>query len=257
MRKRIFPILLLVGLMAVAAWAAEDPMVGDWKLNPAKSKLTDEMKVTSLGSNKYSFDFGGDPETIVVDGTDQPGVLGTTLAVTAEGDDRWKVVRKKDGRVIITGIWTLSKDGRTLTDHFTAERPNGGTTSLDYVYERRGDGRQFAGDWVSTTEQVNSAYVMQVRAYEGDGLSFITPGGGGTKNVKFDGKDYANVGAIVDGLTSSVKRVNERTVEMTDKSKGKVLDTQEISVSDDGKTLTITVHAPERGDPDVLVFERQ
>jgi hypothetical protein len=34
-------------------------MVGDWKLNPQKSKLIDEMKVTSLGGNKYFFDFGG------------------------------------------------------------------------------------------------------------------------------------------------------------------------------------------------------
>lgn len=167
---RNFPLLLVMGLTAVLAWAADDPMVGDWKLNPGKSKLTDEMKVTSLGGNKYSFDFGGDPETIVVDGTDQPGVMGTTLAVSAESDDKWKVVRNKDGKVIVTGIWTLSKDGKTLTDHFTAERPSGGTTSLDYVYERRGNGRQFAGDWVSTTEKVNSAYVMQVRTYEGDGL---------------------------------------------------------------------------------------
>ena len=257
MVKRKFSLLLMVALIGGVAWAADDPMVGDWKLNPAKSKLTDEMKVTSLGGNKYSFDFGGDPETIVVDGTDQPGVLGTTLAVTAESDDRWKVVRKKDGKVIVTGIWTLSKDGRTLTDHFTAERPNGGATSLDYVYERTGDGHQFAGDWVSTTEQVNSAYVMQVRGYEGDGLSFISPGGGGTKNVKFDGKDYANVGAIVDGLTSAASRRNERTVEMTDKSNGKVMDRQEISVSQDGKTLTITAHIPGRSEPDVMVFERQ
>ena len=85
MFKRAFLLLLpLSCLVAGAALAADDPMVGDWKLNPQKSKLIDEMKVTSLGGNKYSFDFGaGPPETIVVDGTDQPGNFGTTFAVTA------------------------------------------------------------------------------------------------------------------------------------------------------------------------------
>jgi hypothetical protein len=41
------------------------------------------------------------PETIVVDGTDQPGHYGTTLSVVSEGDT-WKVIRKKDGRMQIS-----------------------------------------------------------------------------------------------------------------------------------------------------------
>jgi len=62
---------------------------------------------------------------------------------------------------------------------------------------------------------------------------------------------------VVDGLTASARRVNEHTVEMTDKISGKVRDTQEISVSPDGKTLTMTVHIPGRSEPDVQVFERE
>ncbi len=50
MCKRAFLLLPLACLAAAApAWAADDPMVGDWKLNPQKSTLSDEMKVTSLG----------------------------------------------------------------------------------------------------------------------------------------------------------------------------------------------------------------
>ena len=258
MLKRAFQLLLVVSLAWAAAWAKDDPFVGSWKLNPSKSVLTDVMKVESQGGNRYAFDLGGGiPENIVVDGTDQPGVFGTTLAVGAEGQDRWKVVRKKDGKVIVTGIWTLSKDGTSLTDHFTAFRPSGDIYSLDYVYKRTEGGSGFAGTWESASEQVNSAYVVEVKTYEGDGLSFINSGGAGTKNVKFDGKDYANAGAVVDGVACSARRVNERTVEMTDKISGRVVDMQEISVSDDGNTLTMTVHAPGRTKPNVLVFERQ
>jgi hypothetical protein len=104
---------------------------------------------------------------------------------------------------------------------------------------------------------MNSEVVLKVRAWEGDGFTFITQGGAGTKNLKLDGKEYANVGAVVDGQTASATRVNERTVELTDRFGGKVIDTQGMSLSADGKTLTITVHIPGRSEPDIEVFERQ
>ncbi|HXW90696.1 MAG TPA: hypothetical protein VEK33_09120 [Terriglobales bacterium] len=176
MFKRSLQLLLVTCLATGALWAGNDPFVGDWKLNPQKSKLSDEMKVTSLGGNKYSFDFGdGPPETIVVDGTDQPGNFGTTFAVTAVSPEEWKGVRKKDGRVEIEGIWKLSKDGNALQDDYTAISGSGKTIHLLYVYQRRGGGSSFAGDWVSTSEAVNSVFVLQVRPYGGDGLSFIDP----------------------------------------------------------------------------------
>lgn len=86
MFKRALP-LLVPCLLAGTLWAATDPFVGDWKLNASRSKLTDVMKVESLGTSKYAFDFIGDGkgEAIVVDGTDQPGIFGTTLSVTVEG----------------------------------------------------------------------------------------------------------------------------------------------------------------------------
>src|SRR5256885_3711274 len=73
--------LLLVGclftLFTGALWAADDPAVGEWKLNPSKSKLTDEMKVESVGANKYAFDFGGGTaEAVVADGSDHDGLGG-------------------------------------------------------------------------------------------------------------------------------------------------------------------------------------
>ena len=258
MFKRTFELLLVACLGTGALWAANDPFVGEWKLNPARSKLTDQMKVESVGANKYVFDFGGGSETIVVDGTDQPGNFGSTLSVTVEGPDTWKVIRKKDGRMLITATWKLSKDGNTLTDDFTGIEPNGSTFNLNYVYKRTAGSSGFAGTWESTSETVNSVFVLQVRPYEADGLSFIDPSEEETKNVKFDGKDYPNLGPnVVPGSASSVRRVNERTLEMTDKIDGKVMDAQQIELSSDLQTLTMTVHTVGRSEPTILVFERQ
>src|SRR5208282_3065375 len=118
MLKRLFLLLLLVAIVAITLRAANGSFVGKWKLNPEKSTLHDQMKVTSAGTNRYAFDFGGGAEVIVVNGTDQPGLEGSTLAVTAEAPRIWKVVRKKDGRMEISAIWTLSEDGNSLRDDF-------------------------------------------------------------------------------------------------------------------------------------------
>jgi hypothetical protein len=44
---------------------------------------------------------------------------------------------------------------------------------------------------------------------------------------------------------------------MTNKVNGKITQTQEMKLSSDLKTLTITVHVASRTKPDILVFERQ
>jgi hypothetical protein len=176
MALRSLRLLLVVFLFTGTLWAATDPFAGTWKLNPAKSKLTDQMKVEEAGPNKYTFIFSGDnAETIVADGRDQPGIFGTTFAVTVLSDHQWKLVRKTGGRLAISAIWDLSSDGNTLTDNYTGFRADGSTSNLRYMYTRTAGSAGFAGTWESTEEEVNSAYEMQVQTYEDNGLSFINP----------------------------------------------------------------------------------
>jgi hypothetical protein len=259
MSKRTIQLLMVACLVTGTSSAANDPFVGKWKLNPSKSTLTDQMKVEVVGANKYALDFGGgNPETVVADGTDQPGNFGTTVSITVERPDTWKVVRKKEGRTLITGIWKLSKDGETLSDTFRSNQPDGSTLSLDYVYKRTAAGSGFPGTWESTSEKVNSVYEFQIQPYGGDGLSFITPAEHETQNMRFDGKDYPDVGPDVPaGSVCSGRRAKERTLEMTDKIKGKVMDTRRVELSPDLKTLTMTVHPVGQSSPNILVFDRE
>ena len=261
MSKRTITIqlLLVASLTAGRLWAANDPFVGKWTLNPSRSRLTDQMKVESVGTNKYTLDFGGGyVETVVADGKDQPGSFGSTMSVTVEGPDTWKVVRKKDGRMLIAATWTLSQDGNTLHDDFTGYQADGSPLHLDYMYKRAAGSSGFPGTWESTSEKVNSVYEFQIERYGGDGLSFVTPAEHETKNMKFDGKEYPDVGPdVAPGSASTGRRVNERTLKMTDKIDGKVTDTQEIELSPDLKTLTMTVHPVGRSKGNILVFDRE
>jgi len=255
--KRTLQLPLVACLLMGALWAATDSFVGDWKLNPSKSKLIDLMKVESVGGNKYAFDFGGGPERVVADGTDQSGVYGTMLSVTVEGFNTWKVVRKKDGRMLLTATWKLSQDGNTLSDNYTEFGTNGSPSTVNYVYQRTAAGPGFAGTWESKMP-IDSAFVLQIRPYEENGLSFINSSQEVTRNVKFDGKDYPNVGRrIAEGSTFSARRVDERTLEITDKIKGKITRTEQIEVSPDLKTLTRTVRPVGQRESNIFVFERQ
>jgi hypothetical protein len=57
--KRVLKFLVITNIAVGMAWAADNPFIGQWKLNSSKSRTPDEMKVESKGGNTYSFDFGG------------------------------------------------------------------------------------------------------------------------------------------------------------------------------------------------------
>src|SRR5438552_17706459 len=115
---RILKLLMFVSIAVGMTWAAENPFMGEWKLNSSRSRMPDEMKVESKGGNTYSFDFGGGAEIIVADGTEQPGNRWTTLAVKVDAPDTWIVQRKKDGHLLLRATWKLSTDASTLTDFY-------------------------------------------------------------------------------------------------------------------------------------------
>ena len=159
-----FQLLLVVAIATTKLHAADGSFAGKWKLNPEKSTMHDQMKVTAAGVNRYAFDFGGGPEFIVAHGTDQPGLDGTTLAVTAEAPRVWRVIRKKDGRMQISAIWTLSHDGNSLRDDFTGYPPNGSSFTIHYIYTPIGGASGFAATWDSTSEKPDPVEI-EVQSY--------------------------------------------------------------------------------------------
>jgi hypothetical protein len=272
MLNRVLQSLLIVGLVTGTLWAAQDPFVGKWKVNQSKSRLTDEMKVEAVGANKYTFTFGpGQVDTVVADGSDQPALQGTTLAVTVEGPNHWKVVRKMKGRILLTAYWKLSEDGKTINDDFTQylpdaltlfgqPLPNGSTLFLPYVYERTAGNSGFAGTWDSESAKVSARIELQIQPYESDGLSFKRSDEAAAKRIKFDGNDHPDLdpnGADA-GTAYSGRRVDERSLEVTEKSQGKITGTRRIELSGDLKTLTVTVRLVGQDRPQsVLVYDRE
>ena len=77
--------------------------------------------------------------------------------------------------------------------------------------------------------------------------------------ANFDGKDYPLTGSAV-ADTVSLKRIDARTTDRTDKKGGKVVQTLKRVVSQDGKTMTVTVKgmtAQGQAVNNVVVFDKR
>ena len=269
---RPFQWLLLVCLVTGTVRAANDPFIGKWKVNPSKSKLYDEMKVEVAGANRYVLTFGpGQVDTVVADGTDQPALSGTTLSITVKGPNNWEVTRKMKGRTLLRAYWTLSEDGKTLNDAFTQylpdgmtlfsqPLPNGSTLFLPYVYQRTAGNSGFPGTWDSESATLRAGIELAIQPYEADGLSFKRSDEETPKMIKLDGNDYPDLDPRGGdkGTAYSGRRVNERSLKITEKSKGKITGTRQIELSPDLKTLTVTERLVGQSMPQsILVFERE
>ena len=246
--------------------------MGKWKVDPSKSRLYDEMKVEAAGNNKFAITFGpGQVDTVVADGSDQPALSGSTLSITAKGPNHWEVVRKLRGRVLLRAQWTLSEDGKTLNDAFTQylpdgmtlfsqPLPNGSTLFMPYMYERTAGDSGLAGTWDSDSAKVRKGTELQIQASEDGGLSFRRSDEDVAKTIRLDGHDHPDPGANGrDGdATYLGRRVDERRLEITDKSNGKVTSVRQIELSADFKALTVTEQPVGQNRPkSILVFDRE
>jgi hypothetical protein len=154
--KRRACLLMFAVLFATAAtcMAADDPNIGTWKLDEAKSKLSpglpknttvvyeavgDSVKVTVEGVNSEGKATHSE-WTGKFDGKDYP-VTGDSSADTRSYkrvDARTlALANKKDGKVTLSGKITLSADGKTRTVVIGGTDASGKKISSTAVYTKQ------------------------------------------------------------------------------------------------------------------------
>ena len=165
---------------------------------------------------------------------------------------------KRDGKVIGTDTWMISEGGKLLTVQSEGTRPDGTTYKQEFQFKRIAGTTGLAGTWESSKIDPDAYPDWLIEPFEGGGMSFTFPAFKERHDVKFDGKDYPNEGPrVAPGSTTAGQRIDEHTLELTDKLKDKVADTQRLELSADGKTLTMIVTYPGVEQKEVDVFERQ
>jgi len=139
---------------ATACFAADDPQIGSWKLNEAKSKFdAGAPKNTSV-----VYEASGDSVKVTVDGVSSDGKAthtewtgkfdGKDYPVTGDGASDARsykrinantlaMTNKKDGKPTITGHITVSPDGKTRTVKVSGVDAKGQKFTATAVYDKQ------------------------------------------------------------------------------------------------------------------------
>jgi hypothetical protein len=250
-------LLFVSALVTVSAYAADDPFVGTWKLEPNKIQFAGQViEIKDLGGNRY-VENGSTPREYIAAGEDHPFPRGGTYSIDKESTDRWVFTYKHDGSVTGHNVWTLSNGGQQFKLELKRTMADGSLYTQVESLSRVGSGSGFAGKWQTQTVEVTPLNFV-IKPYGNNGLAFATPSSKEHQEMRFDGKDYPDLGPDVrPGDTSCAKRIDQHTIQMTKKLNGKVTSTQEWVVSPDGMTFTITNYATGQTKPIVEVFAKQ
>jgi len=154
MKTRTILLTLVTCLLGWTLSFAENPHIGTWKLNEAKSKIAPG----ATKNHTVVYEAAGDNVKVTVDGVDGMGKPvhsewtgkfdGKEYPVTgnpAESSRSYKKVNdraleltdKKDGKVTVTGRIEVSADGKIRTVRTTATDSEGKKTHSVAVYDKQ------------------------------------------------------------------------------------------------------------------------
>ena len=154
MKLKVIVLTLAVFFAGVVVCSADDPQMGTWKLNEAKSKFS----AGATKNNTVVYEAAGDMVKATVDGTDSTGAAthnewtgkfnGRYYAVTGDPTSDQRAYRKvssrvlsltakKAGKLTLTGRITVSRDGKHRTLTTTGKDSKGKWVTNTAVYDKQ------------------------------------------------------------------------------------------------------------------------
>jgi hypothetical protein len=154
MKTRNLLLAAFVCLFAAAMYAADNPNMGTWKLNEAKSKIP--AGTTKNTTVVYSAD--GDNVKVTTDGVDgknQPahsewigkfdgkdypvtgGADGTTRSYKVINDRKMEIINKVSGKETLHGTIEVAKDGKSRVVDLEGTASDGKKTKSKGVYDKQ------------------------------------------------------------------------------------------------------------------------
>jgi hypothetical protein len=237
----------LMALCAATTAKAQSPFDGTWKTDLAQTKFSPKPLAFYISQGWYhcvtcnpTFDVAADGQEHAVTGQSYD-----TISVTIVDPHTISVMTKKGGQPDYEQTRTVSADGKTLTVKSTGHPVNGGApTTFAATAKRSGmapsGAHATSGQWVVQAETGSDNGLLTTYKMNGDQFTMTSPTGE-TYTAKFDGADYPATGAHTYDAVS-LKKINANTVQETDTRDGKVVDASTMTISANGKTMTVVDH---------------
>ncbi len=231
-------LLAIVGTCTMAS--AQNPFVGTWKLNQAKSHLTGntvKYSVAPNGSIRETTAAGS--YTFKTDGRSYSAPFDSSVQWKQTSPSTFATAYRRNGMLLDSDTIKISADGKTMTVVSSGTNPNGSPFRDTETFTRVEGTNGLMGSWRSTTMKSSASPVVEFAANGEKGITWILPEIKAKLDLTFDGKDVAPVGPTVPkGLTIAATRNTPRSFSFVEKMNGKALFKGTMTVSKDGKTLT-------------------
>jgi hypothetical protein len=238
MRKRFASLVMLLSTAAVTIGGADAGYFGTWRLNPAKSDFGTVSMAFSRNGDTWTATQDGKSYTFKMDGNSYPTSQPPATEVWKQVDTTtWQVTAALDGKRVGVDTYTLSADGKTLTDTGKADDPSAMPGWGSAEYHRAGGGTGLAGTWNGKARQ--EPFTLQIAPSENDGLIYRVVGVFEVKG-HFDGKPSPMTGPMVGtGSTATFSKTGQRSFASRQLDSNQPPFTVNVSVSPDGESLTV------------------
>lgn len=244
--KRLLVLLWIAPTVALAASTLD----GTWKTKADSLQVSGTPNAYEISQGLYRCTSCVPQIDVKADGTDQ-SVTGhdyyDTVAIRIVNNNSVERTSKKGGKIVFTNAATVSADGKTLTEKwvdYTGAQPAKGTTTSSRLTAGPAGSHALSGTWQQDRFSEGSDSLVTIK-YQSTADGLKMEWNGQSYDAKFDGKEYLTKNDPGNTMVS-LKRIDANTIEETDRRDGKVTDIIRITVSADGRSLSVVDTDPVR-----------
>jgi hypothetical protein len=258
--RRIFGLLLLVLPLAALA---QNAVNGTWKIDLNKLQMDEKPSVYELKNGEFTCSSCVPKYTIKADGeyhAVQGNPYSDQISAKIVDPHTVEISGMKGDRLVFREMNTISDDGKTVTQKYEGHptdsaQPVTATGIFSRIGEAQPGAHLLSGSWKPEKVESASDNALSFRyTTTRDGVDFRASTGE-HYSAKFDGKEYPFHGDP--GTTSvSLHKIDANTFEETYRRNGEVTGNAQITISPDGKTMTLVSHDARRNTTDRMVAER-
>jgi hypothetical protein len=261
--KKLFWIGLLMALLAPARAMAQSAFDGTWKIDLNQTQMPSRPGVYLLQDGMYHCRTCIPPIDVRADGLDHR-VAGDSCYDTVNirvVDDRTVLETDKNkGRIVHTEKVTVAPDGNTAIWEFSDScSANGEEATWKQISVRVTRGpfgaHAISGSWRAMRIMNSSENLTATMKLEGDNFSF-RDSTGQSYTASLDGPEVPFKGDVSNTMIS-VRRIDQNTIEETDRRAGKVVSVTRFTISADGKSLTVSISDKLQGSSMQFVAAKQ
>jgi hypothetical protein len=248
--------LLIAGSLAILATPAasigQSSFNGTWKVD-FNAAMPKKVNVWLLKNGTYECMSCSPIVDVRADGKDQPvkGQPYDTISIKIVDPRTVEEIEKKNGQVVSDEKFTVSQDGKTITDEFGNWK-----LTMSRVEKAPTGAHELSGSWQPLRmESISDKELLVTYKLEGESFSMSRPTGQ-SYSAKLNGADAPYKG---DSDTNGValKRIDKNTIEETAKLNGKVVSVTRLTVAPDGRSMTVSVKDLQDGSTNQFAMQKQ